>query len=319
MLSTIALIESGHNRALPAADSSAEELTHLLTPCTLTSKFPAMQDDDSQVAHGGSPLLDGQVAIVTGAGKGIGRALVDALVHEQVRCVVAFDRNVEGLVPLSQTSSPRTQILAYEGDVTEPGELERLVQYVEGEFGRVDIFCSNAGVMAAGGVDAADQIWRRSWEVNVMAHVHAARAVLPGMLSRSGGVLLNVLSAASFLSAPESAPYTVTKHAALGFAEWLAINFGHQGIKVCAVCPEAVDTQMLQDSLAQSAGSLRNIAGRSGVLSPNEVAAAALQSVKSERFLATTHPHTLRNVQRKWADIDKWIDSMNSLIIEKGD
>jgi NAD(P)-dependent dehydrogenase (short-subunit alcohol dehydrogenase family) len=265
-----------------------------------------------------SSVLHGQVAVVTGAGQGIGRALVDALVQEEVGAVVAFDRDVDALTALADTMQGPTRVVAHRGDVTVPGEIEQLVQQTEREFGRVDMFCSNAGVMTAGGAEVPDALWQRSWDVNVMAHVHAARAVLPGMVARARGVLLNVLSAASFLSAPESAPYTVTKHAALGFAEWVAINFGHQGIQVCAVCPEAVDTQMLQDSLARSGGGPSNVGSRNGVLSPRQVADAAVLAVKAEQFLATTHPHTLRHVQRKWTDIDKWIRAM-SVLIEKGD
>jgi NAD(P)-dependent dehydrogenase (short-subunit alcohol dehydrogenase family) len=277
-----------------------------------------MQDDD--VAVGDSSSLAGQVAVVTGAGQGIGRALVDQFVHEQVRAVVAFDRDADALAALGDaTNGSGTTVVPYVGDVRERTELERMVRWAEGDLGRIDIFCSNAGVMTGGGVDAPDSAWQRSWEINVMAHVHAARAVLPGMLSRSAGAFVNILSAAGLLSAPESAPYTVTKHAALGFAEWLAINFGDQGITVCAVCPEAVDTQMLRDSLAQSNGSIQRISAASGVMSPDQVAVSAIESLKERKFLLTTHPRTLRNVQKKWADVDTWIRAMGSLISEGKD
>jgi len=257
--------------------------------------------------------------VVTGAGQGIGRALVDQLARERLGGVVAFDRDADALADLREaTQASGTRIVPYVGDVREPVELDRMVRWVEGEFGRIDVFCSNAGVMTEGGVDAPDSVWRASWEVNVLAHVHAARAVLPGMLARSSGAFVNVLSAASFLSAPESAPYTVTKHAALGFAEWLAINYAHRGIKVCAVCPEAVDTQMLRDSLAQSSGSVDTIARRGGVMSADQVAASAVASLKEGRFMVAPHPNTLRYAQKKWADVDTWISAMGSLI-SKGD
>lgn len=272
--------------------------------------------DDTVERGAGSPLA-GQVAVVTGAGRGIGRALVEQLVGEGVRAVVAFDRDGEALTALEEaTSATGTRVDRYVGDVREPAEIERLVRRVEDRFGRIDIFCSNAGVMTEGGVDTPDALWQRSWDVNVMAHVHAARAVLPAMVTRSSGALVHTLSAAGFLSAPDSAPYTVTKHAALGFAEWLAINFARHGITVCAVCPEAVDTKMLHDSLAHSSGSIQQIARDGGVVSPHEVAAAAIRAVKDGRFLVSTHPHTMRHAQRKWADVDSWIRAMGSLVSE---
>lgn len=265
---------------------------------------------------GGSPLAR-QVAVVTGAGQGIGRALVEQLVHEDVAAVVAFDRDGEALAALhAAVDGSRTRVDTRVGDVRERGRIERLVSDVEDRFGRIDVFCSNAGVMADGGVDTPDAEWQRSWEINVLAHVRAARAVLPGMVARSSGALVHTLSAAGFLSAPESAPYTVTKHAALGFAEWLAINVAHHGVTVCAVCPEAVDTKMLRDSLAQSSGSIQRIARAGGVVSPGEVAAAAIRSVKDGRFLVATHPHTVRHAQKKWADVDAWIRAMGSLVSE---
>lgn len=272
--------------------------------------------DDTEERGAALPLV-GQVAVVTGAGGGIGRALVEQLVREGVRAVVAFDRDEEALAALDEALSEiGTRVDLYVGDVRKPAEIEELVRRVEDRFGRIDIFCSNAGVMVEGGVDTPDAQWQRSWEVNVMAHIHAARAVLPGMVSRSSGALVHTLSAAGFLSAPESAPYTVTKHAALGFAEWLAINFARHGITVCAVCPEAVDTKMLRDSLAQSSGSIERIARAGGVLSAEQVAAEAVQAVTSGKFLVTTHPRTLRNAQKKWADVDTWLGAMGSLVSE---
>ncbi len=264
--------------------------------------------------------LAGKVAVVTGGANGIGRALVDELVREQARVVIVFDRDVSGLTSLRESSlAAGTAIVACEGDVQVPDDLARMVAETEAEFGRVDILCSNAGVMVEGGIDVPDLAWRRSWDVNVMAHVRAVRSVLPGMLSRRGGMVLSVLSAAAFLTAPDAAPYTVTKHAALGFAEWLAINYAHCGIRVCAVCPEAVDTQMLRTSLAGGASGVAKIAAQGQVLSPAEVAAAAIRSLKNGDFLVTTHPRTLRHVQRKWADVDQWIQAMNAFVAESED
>jgi NAD(P)-dependent dehydrogenase (short-subunit alcohol dehydrogenase family) len=264
--------------------------------------------------------LAGKVAVVTGGAHGIGRALVDELVREQARAVVVFDRDVSGVAsPSESPRTPGTAIVACQGDVAAPDDLARMVRTAEAEFGRVDILCSNAGVMIEGGIDVPDQDWRRSWDVNVMAHVRAVRSVLPGMLARREGVVLSVLSAAAFLTAPDAAPYTVTKHAALGFAEWLAINYAHCGIRVCAVCPEAVDTQMLRESIAGGAAGVQKIAAQGQVLSPAEVASAAIQALKNGDFLVTTHPRTLRHAQRKWADVDQWIRAMNAFMTESED
>jgi NAD(P)-dependent dehydrogenase (short-subunit alcohol dehydrogenase family) len=264
--------------------------------------------------------LAGKVAVVTGGAHGIGRALVDELVREQARGVVVFDRDLSGLTSLRESPlTAETAIVACEGDVQVPDDLARMAAEAEAEFGRVDILCSNAGVMVEGGIDVPDLAWRRSWDVNVMAHVRAVRSVLPGMLSRREGMVLSMLSAAAFLTAPDAAPYTVTKHAALGFAEWLAINYAHCGIRVCAVCPEAVDTQMLRTSLAGGAAGVRKIAAQGQVLSPAEVAAAAIRSLKNGDFLVTPHPRTLGHAQRKWADVDQWIQAMNAFLVESED
>lgn len=268
--------------------------------------------------------LAGRVAIVTGAAQGIGRALVDALVNERVTGIVAVDRDIGALDGVSETSetsdtsADSSTLLTEQADVTRPGELDRIVALAEREFGHVDIFCSNAGVMSLGGLEAPDEAWQGSWEVNVMAHVRAARAVVPGMLARSSGVLLNVVSAAALLSAPESAPYTATKHAALGFSEWLAITYGHRGIQVCVVCPEAVDTRMRRDARSRRSALGHRLTQSGVVLSPQEVAAAAVASVKAGRFLSTPHPRTVHRAQQKWRDIDAWVSAMNSSVQREG-
>jgi NAD(P)-dependent dehydrogenase (short-subunit alcohol dehydrogenase family) len=259
--------------------------------------------------------LAGKVAVVTGGAQGIGRALVDELVQEQARAVVVFDRDVSGLAARREEPlGSGTALVACQGDVQVPDDLARMVRVAQDEFGRVDILCSNAGAMIEGGVEVPDPDWQRAWDVNVMAHVRAVRSVLPGMVSRHEGMILSVLSAAAFLTAPDAAPYTATKHAALGFAEWLAINFAHRGIRVCAVCPEAVDTQMLRTSLAGGAAGVQKIAAPGQVLSAAEVAASAIRSLKNGDFLVTTHPRTLRRAQRKWADIDQWVQAMNAFV-----
>lgn len=261
--------------------------------------------------------MSGQVAVVTGGAQGIGRALVHQLVNERLRAVVVFDRDIHEVSSIREEHrNASTQIVAYKGDVREANSIEQLVLYVEKKFGQIDIFCSNAGLMTNGGIDVPDAAWLQAWEVNVMAHVRAARSAIPGMLSRGGGAFLNILSAAGLLTAPGAVSYTVTKHAAMGFWEWLAIQYGRKGIEVCVVCPEAVDTQMLRESLAEDNAGVKKIAESGKILSAADVTAVAVRSLKHGDFLVTPHPHTLRNAQRKWSDIDKWIGAMGSFLAE---
>src|ERR1700761_3753013 len=297
--------------------------TLALTECSAGCEGNAVSVSQQHPLTGrtdGDLPLAGKIAVVTGGAHGIGQALVDEFVRERAHGVVVFDRDASGLPPPGDgLSAPGPRVIACQGDVREPDDLARMIDLAEAEFGRVDILCSNAGVMAEGGLDLPDPDWQRSWDVNVMAHVRAVRSVLPGMMSRDGGMILSVLSAASFLTAPDGAAYTVTKHAALGFAEWLAISYAHHGIRVCAVCPEAVDTQMLRASLAGGASGVQKIAAQGQVLSPAEVARAAIGSLKNGDFLVTPHPRTLRRAQRKWADVDGWIRAMNAFVTKSED
>jgi NAD(P)-dependent dehydrogenase (short-subunit alcohol dehydrogenase family) len=168
--------------------------------------------------------------------------------------------------------------------------------------------------MIDGGFELTDEQWQLSWDINVMAHVHAARAAMPGMLERGGGHFLNVLSAASLLTAPGAAAYASTKHAAIGFAEWLAIAHRSRGIRVSVVCPGAVRTQMLVDSLANGNAGVRRIAESGTILDPAVVAEAAITGVKEDRFLITSHEDTLANTQRKWSGPDRWVQAMAAFL-----
>jgi NAD(P)-dependent dehydrogenase (short-subunit alcohol dehydrogenase family) len=188
--------------------------------------------------------------------------------------------------------------------------VQRLVQVVTERFGRVDVFCSNAGIIARADEDATNAQWQRHWEVNVMAHVYAARAVLPQMLARAEGYLVQTASAAGLLSQVNAAPYSVTKHAAVGFAEWLSIAYGDRGIRVACLCPQGVLTPMLmgQDGLQRAHSFLGE-----GAVSPEAVADEVVRAMHEERFLVLPHPEVLTFMQRKTADYDRWLGGMRRL------
>ncbi|HCC95879.1 MAG TPA: short-chain dehydrogenase, partial [Rhodobacteraceae bacterium] len=168
------------------------------------------------------------------------------------------------------------------------------------------LFCSNAGILNHAGLDASDQDWQRVWETNVMSHIWVARHLVPRMIARGGGYLLQTASAAGLLNQIGSAPYGVSKHAAIGFAEWLAFTYGDQGIKLSVLCPQAVQTDMIT-GLDSHAASL------DGILKPSDVAQACLQGLKDERFLILPHPEVLTYMRNKTSDYDRWIGGMRKL------
>jgi NAD(P)-dependent dehydrogenase (short-subunit alcohol dehydrogenase family) len=242
-----------------------------------------------------------RIAVVTGGCSGIGAALARRILAEGARAVIVADLDLDG-APAGTT--------ARHCDVSREADVAALVAAVEREHGRVDVFCSNAGVLSLGwdlrGLDLSR--WQRDWEVNVMAHAFAAKAVLPGMISRGEGYLLQTLSAAAVLTSPESAVYSTTKHAAMGLAEFLAFSYARFGIRVSALCPMAVRTPMLEDVSTDGAS-----AGLDGVLPPDEVAAAAIAGMRDERFLIFPHPKVADYFAKKAARHDKWLRQMAEL------
>ena len=186
--------------------------------------------------------------------------------------------------------------------------MARLVDQARSSYGDIDLFCSNAGICTVGGVDVADEEWQRIWQVNVMAHIYAARAVLPGMLARGQGYLLQTVSAAGLLTQIGAAPYSVTKHAALGLAEWLAITYADQGIKVSCLCPQGVRTEMLRQGTGGIAQILRETA-----LEPEAVAEAVVAGLAEERFLILPHPEVADYFRRKADDYERWLRGMRRL------
>jgi NAD(P)-dependent dehydrogenase (short-subunit alcohol dehydrogenase family) len=192
-------------------------------------------------------------------------------------------------------------------DVSIERDLIELIDRTEADVGPIDLFCSNAGILSIGGPEVPDGEWRQILDVNVMAHVWAARQMVPRMLDRGGGYLLNTASAAGLLSQIGSAPYTVTKHAALSFAEWLSITYGDRGLKVSALCPQAVDTAMIGGT--DEGG----VAGVDGVLSPEAVAEAVIDGLAHERFLILPHPEVADYARRKADDHERWLAGMRRL------
>ncbi len=192
-------------------------------------------------------------------------------------------------------------------DVSTEADIVALIDSTEAEVGPIDLFCSNAGILSIGGAEVADDEWRQILDVNVMAHVWAARHLVPRMLERGGGYLLHTASAAGLLTQIGSAPYTVTKHAALSFAEWLSITYGDRGLKVSALCPQAVDTAMIGGT--EEGG----VAGVDGVLSPDAVADAVIEGLADERFLILPHPEVADYARRKADDHERWLAGMRRL------
>ena len=251
----------------------------------------------------------GACVVVTGAAGGIGAALARRFAAEGARGVVVADLQQEAVDDVAAEFGG----LAMRCDVTSEADVRALVDAAEQRFGPVDLFCSNAGIIVPGGEDASDRDWERSFAVNVTAHIYAARVLVPRMTERGGGYLLQTASAAGLLTQIGSAPYSVTKHAALAFAEWLAITHGEAGIKVSVLAPQAVNTAMTAG--VQNGG----VAGVDGMLEPDAVADAVMRGLASESFLILPHPSVLEYFRRKASDYDRWIRGMQRLQRQFGD
>lgn len=256
--------------------------------------------------------LPDAIVVVTGGAGGLGRALVAACVEAGAATVVVHDRDRAAAEAVAAAHPGRA--VAEAGDLLDPTAIPTLVARVEARYGRIDLFVSNAGIMVYGGAELSDDAWNGAWTVNVMAHVAAVRAALPGMLARGRGHFLTVASAAGMLIAPGAAPYTATKHAALGFAEWLAVTHGGQGIGVTALCPEVIDTPMYTASVAQGGAVAQRLADAGTILRAEVVARAAIAGVEAGRFLVTPHPFTLENTRKKWADTDRWLAGLRRFV-----
>jgi NAD(P)-dependent dehydrogenase (short-subunit alcohol dehydrogenase family) len=248
------------------------------------------------------------VVLVTGGASGIGRALCQRFVAEGVRGLAVVDRQGEAASDLADELGPTA--IGVAADVAREDDVITAVRATEDRFGPIDLLVSNAGIGTGGGVDAPNEAWQQIWDVNLMAHVYAARAVLPSMIARGEGYLLNTASAAGLLTNIGAAPYSVTKHAAVGLAEWLAITHGDQGIKVSCLCPQGVRTNMLLAGADDPAGA---VVLAQGAIEPEEVAEAVVQGLRSESFLILPHPEVLTHFQRKAGDYDRWLGGMRKL------
>jgi NAD(P)-dependent dehydrogenase (short-subunit alcohol dehydrogenase family) len=249
--------------------------------------------------------LTGRVIVVTGAASGIGRALASRFTSEGAEAVIVADVDAEG----ATTTAGEINATAIPCDVSDERDVARLIEQVEAEHGRIDVFCSNAGVAVGGGPEAPDRDWQRIWEVNVMAHVYVARHVLPGMIARREGYILGTVSAAGLLNHVFAAPYGVTKAAALSFFEWLAIAHGDEGIRVSCLCPQGVKTAMLAAEREQLGTSFL----MEGALEPEAVAEAVVKGMADERFLILPHPEVAEYFRRKAGDYDRWLRGMRRL------
>jgi len=246
--------------------------------------------------------LGGKVAVVTGAASGIGRALCRRFAREGARAVVVSDLNADGARAVAEEIGG----LCVPADVSHEADVIALAETALKTYGQIDLFCSNAGIAIEGGVDVPDGVWRRIIDVNFMAHLWAARAVLPSMLERGDGYILATASAAGLLTQIGSAPYAVTKHMAVAFAEWLSITYGDQGIKVSILCPQGVKTGMLNEASGPSFLLV-------GAIEPEAVAEAVVNGLRDERLLILPHPEVREFVQRKASDPDRWLRGMRRL------
>ncbi len=255
--------------------------------------------------------LKDKIALITGGAHGIGRALAERFHAEGAKAVAVADLDEAG----ARAAAGSIGGLALGVDVSKEEDIRRAVERTETELGPVDLLCSNAGVAFsdAPGWTATSQTneqWEKIWKINVMAHVWGARAVLPGMIARGGGYLLQTVSAAGLLNQVGDAAYSVSKHAGLAFAEALAITHGEQGIKVSALCPEAVLTRMFrgEEHAAPAAA-----ASMDGVLTPEDVADCVVRGLAEEKFLILPHAPVRTYFERKAADYDRWLAGMRRL------
>jgi NAD(P)-dependent dehydrogenase (short-subunit alcohol dehydrogenase family) len=259
--------------------------------------------------------LADRVVVITGAAGGIGSALARRFAAEKPGALVLADLDAAGAAALcDELARDGVQAVAAGVDVTVEEQVAELVDEALGQFGRVDLFCANAGITTGAGLEASEEQWDRIWSVNVLSHIYAARAVIPSMVDRGEGYLLHTCSAAGLLTSIGDAPYAVTKHAAVAFAEWLAITYGGRGVRVSALCPQGVDTPMLRQGLASGHLGARVTAAAGAVLSAEAVADSVVQGLADERFLILPHPEVAKYYQRRVADTDRWLAGMRGLV-----
>lgn len=248
--------------------------------------------------------VEGQVCVVTGAAAGIGRALATRFVREQASAVVVAD--IAGDL---ETTASEIGAHAIRADVSNEASIQELIEQTEERFGPIGLFVANAGIGGfPGGAEVPDEEWQRIWEINVMHHVWASRHMVPRWKERGGGYLITTASAAGLLSNLGNAPYTVTKHAAVAFAEWMSITHADDNIRVSVLCPQAVRTAMTEGDDPAVANVVAH-----GMIETDEVADAVMAALEAESFLILPHPQVADYVQHKGSDIESWLGAMRKL------
>jgi NAD(P)-dependent dehydrogenase (short-subunit alcohol dehydrogenase family) len=250
--------------------------------------------------------LGGKVVVVTGGGNGIGAAMCRRFAAEGAEAVVVADLDGDAAAAVADELGARSVTV----DVSDPAQVEELVASTRRDHGRIDLFCANAGIGVFGGVEVPDEDWQRCWDVNVMAHVYAARFLLPEWLEQGTGYLLHTASAAGLLTNVGTAPYSVTKHAVVGLAEWLSMTHGNAGVKFSCLCPMGVRTNMVAAGQDVSAGA---VVIAQGLIEPEECADAVVAGLAEENFLILPHPEVAEFFQRKASDHDRWLSGMRRL------
>jgi NAD(P)-dependent dehydrogenase (short-subunit alcohol dehydrogenase family) len=251
--------------------------------------------------------IAGSVCVVTGGARGIGASMATRFARAGALAVVVCDLDAAAAGRTADRIGPTARGVAC--DVTDEQAVRSLVADVLDREGPIDLFCANAGIAGGGDVDTDDGVWQTMWNVHVMAHVYSARAVLPAMIERGRGHLLHTASAAGLLMSPGDAPYSVTKHAAVAFAEWLSVTYGGRGITVSCLCPQGVRTDLLMDLDGPAADWLR-----SEMIEPDRVADAVIEGLRDGRFLILPHPEVARYAVRRATDPERWLRSMRSLV-----
>lgn len=243
--------------------------------------------------------LKDKIIVITGGASGIGAAMARRFAEEGAKHVVCADRDLAGAQAVAEDIGGT----AIQTDVSLGADITALIETVETDIGPIDLFVSNAGIIMEGGVEVADDSWQKIWDVNVLAHIRAARILVPKMLARGGGYILSTASAAGLLAQIGSAPYSVTKHAAVSFAEWLAITHGDEGLKVSVLCPQGVATAMTADIDTSTVA-------KDGMLTAEAVAQVTLDAIEEERFLILPHPQVADYIKQKGSDPERWITGM---------
>jgi NAD(P)-dependent dehydrogenase (short-subunit alcohol dehydrogenase family) len=259
--------------------------------------------------------LRDRVAVVTGGASGIGRALALRFAAEGARGVVVLDLDGDGAAAVAEEIGAGAA-LGLACDVGDEQQLRAVLEQASEAFGPVDVFCANAGIGTGAGLDAPDEVWDATFAVNVRAHIVAARLLVPGWLERGEGYFVATASAAGVLTQVGDAPYSVTKHAAVAFAEWLSITYGERGVRVSCLCPMGVKTPLLMGGLdleGDEGVGARVVQAAGNILEPGQVAGDVVDAMRAERFLILPHPEVLKFMQNKTGDYERWLAGMRRL------